>query len=154
MDVLCRQANREFRDRGRLSVYNRYDKFGTDSPYQTRCQRENNNYCNYRRCFGGGGTKQYANYAKNLPSISMTVANTLMSKIPLQIFSGSVNNKSCTVLRDTRCSAIGIDKRLLKEEDYIGNYECYKLFDGSVAKLETAKAHIIKDPFFTGRVKV
>ncbi|GFO20136.1 hypothetical protein PoB_004664100 [Plakobranchus ocellatus] len=45
----------------------------------------------------------------------------------------------------------GHQQRLLTEEDYIGNYECCKLFDRSVAKLDTAKAHA-KTPFFTGRV--
>ncbi|GFO06508.1 hypothetical protein PoB_003301300 [Plakobranchus ocellatus] len=51
-----------------------------------------------------GEGNQYSNYAKNLPSISMTVGNTPMSKNPLHIFSGSVNNKPCAVLRDTECS--------------------------------------------------
>ncbi|GFN93472.1 hypothetical protein PoB_001997800 [Plakobranchus ocellatus] len=96
----------------KLSEYNRRDNFSTDFPYQIWCQRENNNYGNFRGRFGSGVTNQYANYAKNLPSLSMTVANTLMSKGPLEIFSGSVNNKSCTVLRNTGCSAISIDKKI------------------------------------------
>ncbi|GFN83889.1 reverse transcriptase [Plakobranchus ocellatus] len=81
----------------------------------------------------------------------MTVANKLMSKSPLQIFFGNRQQHDVHVHRGTGCSTIDIGKGLLRGEDHTGNYECCKLFDGSVAKIETAKAYI-KTPICTGRV--
>ncbi|GFO13377.1 hypothetical protein PoB_003988200 [Plakobranchus ocellatus] len=67
---------------------------------------------------------------------------------------GSIKNKLCTVLRDTGCSSIVIDKRLVREEDYTAIISVANYIDGSVAKLETAKWNYFKTPFFIGRVIV
>ena len=41
----------------------------------------------------------------------------------LRLFSGTVNGKHCSVLRDTGCNCVGVSKRLLLPDDYLGKKE-------------------------------
>ena len=91
-------------------------------------------------------------YQFNRPGTSHIVASaTKQDNSSLKFFSAKVNNTPCRALRDTGCTFVAIRDTFIGPNDYTGDMQTFKMFDGSHARLPTAYAHI-DTPFYTGNV--
>ena len=97
---------------------------------------------------GAAGFKQMGNSYHAASSSFMKSPNQQAKA--LRLFSGTVNGKHCSVLRDTGCNCVGVSKRLLLPDDYLGKKEKCKLFMGEV-ELDTVAVHI-STPFYKGKI--
>ena len=97
---------------------------------------------------GAAGFKQMRNSYHAASSSFMKSPNQQAKA--LRLFSGTVNGKHCSVLRVTGCNCVGVSKRLLLPDDYLGKKEKCKLFMGE-AELDTVAVHI-STPFYKGKI--
>ena len=70
----------------------------------------------------------------------------------LKLHQGLVNRKQVTVLRDSGCTTVGVNKNLVSQSDYLARRVNCILFTGSAVSLPVAKI-FIDTPFYTGEVE-
>jgi transposase InsO family protein len=81
---------------------------------------------------------------------SCNEASVTFNKLP--VVDGKVGNVDVKVLRDTGCSSIVVNERLVKPHQYLGGHAYMTLINGS--KVEVPKVKIfVQTPFLSGEVK-